>query len=82
MKHPLLREQLGTILQGLLGIVLLVIALQLWLLTAAVNAYLGHDDAVLWPAALASFACCALNIVLFRRLHLLERPADTGEKLP
>jgi hypothetical protein len=70
------REQLTTILSGLLCIALFVVALQLWLLTTTMNAQLGEDSSVSWPAALASLACCALNVGLLRYLRLLERPAS------
>jgi hypothetical protein len=70
----LTREQLTPIVQGLLCIVLLVVVLQLWLLTATVNAHLGDDGSVSWPAAVASLACCGLNVGLYRYLRTLERP--------
>ena len=53
--------------------VLIVVVLQLWLLTATMNAWLGGDDAIVWPAAAASGACLALNIGLFRYLVRMER---------
>jgi hypothetical protein len=37
------------------------------------NAFLGGDDAVVWPAALASLACLALNLGLLRYLYGVER---------
>ena len=40
----------------MLAFVLILVVLQLWLLTATMNAYLGGDDAVVWPAAGASLA--------------------------
>jgi hypothetical protein len=78
MKRPLTREQMSTILQGLLALVLFVLVLQLWLLTATLNAYLGEDDAVLVPAALASLACCGVNCLLLRYLSGLERPVPVA----
>jgi hypothetical protein len=33
---------------------LIVVILQLWLLTATMNAWLGGDDSVVWPAAVVS----------------------------
>lgn len=74
MKTTPTREQFTIILNGILGIALLLVMLQLWLLTATVNAYLGEDDSVMWPAAVASLACSALNVVLFRYLRRAERP--------
>jgi hypothetical protein len=74
MKPPLTCEQRTTIVYGILCLVLLLVVLQLWLLTATMNAYLGGDDAVVWPAALASSACFALNLGLLRYLGVTERP--------
>jgi hypothetical protein len=73
VNRSLTREQLTTILQGILCLVLLVVAFQLWLLTATVNTWLGGDDSVLWPAAAASLLCCFLNVNLFRYLNRLDR---------
>src|SRR5690349_15646686 len=50
MNRPLTREQVTTILQGVLCLVLFVVLLQIWLLTATVNAWLGGDETILWPA--------------------------------
>jgi hypothetical protein len=37
------------------------------------NAYLGGDDAVVWPAAVASLVCLLLNLGLLRYLGRLTR---------
>jgi hypothetical protein len=37
------------------------------------EAYLGGDSSVVWPAALASLVCFALNVGLLRYLHCMER---------
>jgi hypothetical protein len=47
--------------------------MQLWLLTATMNAYLGGDESVIWPAAAASTACLILNLGLLRYLYHMER---------
>ena len=65
------RAQRMTILNGMLLIVVLIVVLQLWLLTATVNAYLGGDTAVALPAALVSLACLALNSGLLGYLYRL-----------
>ena len=52
---------------------MILVILQLWLLTATMNAYLGGDDSVLVPAALASIACLGLNGGLLRYVYALER---------
>ena len=72
-KRPFSREQRVTIIQGMLMLVMVVVVLQLWLLTATMNAWLGGDDAIVWPAAAASAACLALNVGLFRYLVRMER---------
>ena len=72
-RRPFSREQRLTIIHGMLIFVLIVVVLQLWLLTATMNAWLGGDDSVVWPAAAASAACLALNVGLFRYLVRMER---------
>ncbi|HTH24617.1 MAG TPA: DUF6755 family protein [Vicinamibacterales bacterium] len=67
------RAQRTPIVQGMLAFVLMLVVLQLWLLTATMNAYLGGDDSIVWPAALASLACFALNAGLLRYLRRLEK---------
>jgi divalent metal cation (Fe/Co/Zn/Cd) transporter len=69
------REQRMPIISGILAFVLLLVVLQLWLLTATMNAYLGGDESVIWPAAAASLVCLALNAGLLRYLRRLEHPA-------
>lgn len=65
------REQRLPIIQGMLAFVLILVVLQLWLLTATMNAYLGGDDAVIWPAAMASLFCFLLNAGLLRYMRRL-----------
>lgn len=45
---------------------LILVTMQLWLLTATMNAYLGGDESVIWPAAAASIVCFALAAGLLR----------------
>jgi hypothetical protein len=73
MKKPFTREQKITIVYGVLCIVLVLVVLQLWLLTATMNAYLGGDRAVVWPAAVASLVCFLLNLGLLRYLYSMDR---------
>ena len=73
MKKSFSRAQRTTIVNGILAIVLLIVILQLWLLAATMNAYLGGDEGVIWPAALASLACFALALGLLRYLYTIER---------
>lgn len=67
------REHRLPIVYGMLCIVLLLVVLQLWLLTATMEAYLGGDEAIVWPAALASLACFLLIAGLLRYLRRMER---------
>jgi hypothetical protein len=67
------RGQRMTIINGILSLVMIIVILQLWLLTATMNAYLGGDEAALWPAALASLVCFVLNAGLLWYLYALER---------
>lgn len=72
-KGPLPRHQRLTIIYGMLAFVLVLVILQLWLLTATMNAYLGGDTSVIWPAAFVSFLCFALNAGLLYYLYAMER---------
>jgi hypothetical protein len=63
------RAQRMTIVNAMLLIVVLIVVLQLWLLTATVNAYLGGDTTVALPAALVSLACLGLNAGLLAYLY-------------
>jgi len=67
------RNQRMTIVLGILSIVLIIVILQLWLLTATMNAYLGGDRSILWPAALASLVCLGLNAGLLWYLYGLDK---------
>jgi hypothetical protein len=73
LRRPFTREQRTTIVYGMLAFVLTLVLLQLWLLTASMNAWLGGDGSVVWPAAGASLACLALNAGLLRYLYRSER---------
>lgn len=67
-------ETRTAIITGILCIVLIITLMQLWLLTATMNAFLGGDHAVAWPALGASIVCLLLNLGLLRYLYLLEKP--------
>jgi len=66
------RSQRMTIVNGVLVFVGIIAILQLWLLVATMNAYLGGDLAIVVPAALVSLACLGLNLGLLRYLDRLE----------
>ena len=73
MKRPFTREQRATVLYGMLAFVIIIVILQLWLLTATMNAFLGGDESVVVPAAIASLVCLGLNVGLLRYLRKIER---------
>ena len=73
VRRPFTRDQRTTIVYGMLAFVLILVVLQLWLLTATMNAYLGGDDSVVWPAAGASAICLLLNLGLLRYLGKITR---------
>lgn len=72
-KFTMNRRQRRTILDGINLLVIVLVLLQLWLLTTTMNAFLGGDPSVVWPAAIASFACLGLNVGLLRYVFLLQR---------
>jgi hypothetical protein len=76
VRRPFTRDQRTTIIYGMLAFVLILVILQLWLLTATMNAYLGGDDSVVWPAAGASAICLLLNLGLLRYLGRITRARE------
>ena len=69
MKRHFSRQQRTTVVYGIICFVLTLVVLQLWLFTATMNAWLGGDDAVVWPGLVASAACLLLNLGLLRYLR-------------
>ena len=74
VRRPFTREQRTTIVNGILCFVIIIVVLQLWLLTATMNAYLGGDESVIGPAAVASLLALVLNLGLLRYLYAIEKP--------
>lgn len=66
------RHQRLSIVYAILCIVSMLVVMQLWLLTATMNAFLGGDHRIVWPAAIASAVCLALNAGLLRYLIRLD----------
>ena len=62
------RAQKMAIVYGILSFAAIIMILQLWLLTATMDAFLGGDDAVVLPALGASAVCFLLNLGLLRSL--------------
>jgi hypothetical protein len=73
IRRPFTRDQRAPVVYGMLAFVIIIVMLQLWLLTATMNAFLGGDAAVIWPAAFASLACLLLNLGLLWFLRRMEQ---------
>lgn len=67
-----LRAQRKALVSAMLVFSVLLVLLQLWLLTATVNAVLDGDASMALPAACVSAACLALNLGLLRYLIRFE----------
>ena len=67
------RQQKMTIVFGILSIVVMIVVLQLWILTATMNAFLAGQERVIIPAAIASLVCFAPNVGLLRYIYRMER---------
>lgn len=73
MKRAFSRQQKMTIVFGILSIVVMIVVLQLWLLTATMNAFLADQQRVILPAAIGSIICFALNLGLLSYIYKMER---------
>lgn len=71
-KSRFARSQRMPIVNGMLVFAVVLVVLQLWLLTATMNAYLGGDTATAVPAMVVSAVCLALNLGLLRYLNRLQ----------
>ena len=72
-RRPLSRQERTTIVSGILCIVLTLVLMQLWLISATMNAWLGGEESIVWPAAFASAGCFLLNAGLLWHLFQLDR---------
>ena len=61
MKRHFTREQRTTVVNGILCLVLILVVLQLWLLMATMNAYLGGDDVGRLAGGAGEPRCLGLN---------------------
>jgi hypothetical protein len=71
-RRPLSRHERTIIVSGILCIILTLIVMQLWLLTATMNAWLAGEDSIVWPAAAASSFCFLLVAGLLWFLFRLD----------
>lgn len=73
MKRAFSRQQKMTIIFAILSVVVIIVVLQLWLLTATMNAFLAGQVRVIVPAAVASIICFGLNAGLLFYIYRMER---------
>ncbi len=73
MKRAFSRQQKTTIVFAILCITLMLVVLQLWLLTATMNAFLAGQERVIIPSAIASIIFFALNAGLLSYIYKMER---------
>ncbi len=69
MRRHFSRQQRTPVVYGIICFALTLVVLQLWLLTATMNAWLGGDSSVVWPSLAASVACLLMNVGLLRYLR-------------
>jgi hypothetical protein len=67
------RKQGITLMSALCAFVGVVVSVQLWLLSAGIEAVMSLDTRVLWPAAFASLALTCLNVALLRAALVFDR---------
>ena len=67
------RSQRGTIIGGIGAFVTIIVVMQLWLFTVTMEAFLGGESGIAFPAALASLATFLLNLGLYFYVCALER---------
>jgi hypothetical protein len=72
-RRPLSRQERTIIVSGILCIVLTLVLMQLWLISATMNAWLGGEKSIVWPAALASAGCSLLNAGFLWHILQLDR---------
>jgi hypothetical protein len=63
--HP---TKTNTLLLGVMCVLILIVSLQIWLLTASLNESLDGENAVKWPAFFASVALFIAGAALLRYL--------------
>jgi hypothetical protein len=67
------RQQGAVLFAGILVLIATLVIVQLWLLTAGLEALLAHEFSVLTPAAIASGVLFGLNAALLRYVVSFDR---------
>jgi hypothetical protein len=74
-----IEQRSQSVLPIMLG-VMVVLLLQLWLITIALESYLAANMAHALPTFLASLVCFALNLWLLRGLYRLDSKDGQNER--
>ena len=72
------REQGSVLFAGVLVMISTLVIIQLWLLTAALEALLAHTYDVATPAAIGSFVLCGANALLLRYVITFDASVRRG----
>ena len=72
------REQGSVLFAGVLVMIATLVIIQLWLLTAALEALLAHSYDVLIPAAIGSLVLCGANALLLRYVITFDATVRSG----
>jgi hypothetical protein len=67
------RQQGAVLFSGILVLIATLVIIQLWLLTAALEALLAHERAVLAPAAIGSLVLFLINAGLLVYVEAFDR---------
>ena len=72
------REQGSVLFAGVLVMIATLVIIQLWLLTAGLEAFLAHTYDVLVPAAIGSFVLLVANALLLRYVTTFDAEVRSG----
>jgi hypothetical protein len=67
------RSRRGQLIAMLMVFVLVVLLIQLWLITIALEEYLGARSTIALPTFLASLGCLAVNLRLLKYVNDIDR---------
>jgi predicted lysophospholipase L1 biosynthesis ABC-type transport system permease subunit len=72
-----------TLVGALCAFIGTVVVIQLWLVSAALEAFYGNEPNVLWPALVASAALFAVNAAIYRLVRGFDqrlRAYEAGDR--
>ena len=74
------RQQGSVLFAGVLVLIATLVIVQLWLLTAALEALLAHTFEILLPAAIASLALFVMNALLLGYVVSFDRKVRADDR--